>query len=96
MSVIIKGMKMPTGCNDCRRYYWSSIDQEYKCRLTDTGLQVKNAMVERSVDCPLVEIPKGARLIDTDILYDRIIQRFDVCDDFLEMLEDVPTIFEED
>lgn len=51
---------------------------------------------ERSDDCPLVEIPKKARLIDAEALYMDIIHRFDYCDDFLEMLEEAPTIFEED
>ncbi len=81
MSVIIKGMKIPESCMEC-----PLSDHEAWCLIPDD---------ERSHDCPLVEIPKGARLIDADMLYDRIIQKFDVCDDFLEMMEEAPTIFEE-
>lgn len=86
---------MPKGCNECDHYYWSNIDQVYKCNLTKSKLQVNDAVIERNIDCPLVEIPKGARLIDAEALYIDIIHRFDYCDDFLEMLDEASTIFEE-
>ena len=91
MSVLIKGMKMPSSCMEC-----PLSDHEAWCLIPgDWRERYYCPDDERSHDCPLVEIPEGARLIDADILYDRIIQRFDVCDDFLEMLEETPTIFEE-
>lgn len=110
MSIIIKGMKMPDNCYECGGCefdYSGDYSQAvaYCCLHKDMLTIVRSWQDHEMLDtikkekpdwCPLVEIPKGARLIDANILYDRIIQRFDVCDEFLEMMEDVPTIFEED
>lgn len=87
MSVIIKGMEMPENCDMCN---CSSCNF---CDLTDRYI-INPDQIDTA--CPLVEIPKGARLIDAKELYMDIIHRFDYCDDFLEMLENAPTIFEEE
>lgn len=91
MSIIIKGMEMPDSCYFCRmrtEYGFCMAKPLEFCGYTDD--------VKRPDWCPLVEISKGARLIDAEALYSDIIHRFDYCDDFLEMFEDAPTIFEED
>ena len=91
MSVIIKGMEMPDSCYFCRIRtecgFCAAKPVEF-CGYTND--------FKRPDWCPLVEIPKGVRLIDAEALYSDIIHRFDYCDDFLEMLEEAPTIFEED
>lgn len=96
MSIIIKGMEMPRGCNDCHRCYWSNLDQSYKCDLTKSELQVKDAMIERNADCPLVEIPKGARLIDANSFDDFLgVEDRDIyCRNVVD--NEVPIFFEEE
>lgn len=54
MSVLIKGMKMPTDCVSCR---WH---RKGRCILTDVETNTGR-------DCPLVEVPTPhGRLIDAD------------------------------
>ena len=99
MSIIIKGMEMPRGCNYCHRSYWSNIDQVYKCYLTKSKLQIKDAMTERNADCPMVEIPKGAKLIDArDVKKHMIPLDFSVQNWISEVDLDsrVPVFFEEE
>ena len=70
MSVLVKGMKMPEGCFECKFQY------DYMCCLA-TGkywfgspeLPDFNAEAERLPDCPLVEIPKHGDLIDRKALF---------------------------
>ena len=58
MSIIVKGMKMPTNCKHCP-FIVSTI-----CYITN-----KDNLNVRQDDCPLVEIPKyHGRLIDVDNL----------------------------
>ena len=60
MSIIVKGMKMPTNCKHCP-FIVSTI-----CYITN-----KDNLNVRQDDCPLVEIPeKHGDLIDRDWLMD--------------------------
>ena len=102
MSIIIRDGHMPSECEYCPlcRYY----PENKRVWCNGVNRILKNVWenadwthlgVKKPDWCPLVEIPKKARLIDAEALYMDIIHRFDYCDDFLEMLEDAPTIFEE-
>ena len=68
MSVLIKGMTIPTSCSDCkafvcyRQYAGDSGDCFCGITKSDTKVGVQNA------DCPLVELPPHGRLIDADAL----------------------------
>lgn len=72
MSVLIKGMKMPTHCTECD--FWHDGVFEH-CLL---NMEIQNGDVpldegEYPNACPLVEIPPHGRLIDADalrLLYD--------------------------
>lgn len=90
MSIIIKGMNIPSSCMECPLF------NRYGCTATNTVFCNMTNVAVMTKGCPLIEIPKGARLIDAKELYMDIIHRFDYCDDFLEMLENAPTIFEEE
>ena len=90
MSIIIKDMNMPSSCMECPLF------NGHGCAATNTMFSNMTNVAVRTKECPLIEVPKNARLIDAEALYSDIIHRFDYCDDFLEMLEEAPTIFEED
>ena len=65
MSVLIKGMKMPTHCTECD--FWHDGVFEH-CLL---NMEIQNGDVpldegEYPNACPLVEIPPHGRLIDAD------------------------------
>ena len=78
MSVLIKGMKMPKGCDDCEKLFWSNFRQVYACWLTKTAIAVTDVTKERNKDCPLVEIPTPhGRLIDVDDVKSKMIPLFD-------------------
>ena len=61
MSVLIKGMKMPTSCPECMM-----ANEIVKCCLT--GKTYNWGLTERPSDCPLIELPPHGRLIDADAL----------------------------
>ena len=60
MSVLIKGMEMPTNCLECVFYRRADPLYDYCC--------ISSAVPKGYVpnDCPLVEIPPHGRLIDAD------------------------------
>lgn len=61
MSILIKGMQMPTCCRKCK------LIGEYGCAIVGA---VGTAYTDgkRSRDCPLIELPPHGRLIDADAL----------------------------
>ena len=71
MSIVIKGMKMPRSCSDCRLNY-----DQYACSVTGTSWRSDTMVLlnfncndERLHDCPLVELPEHhGKLIDADRL----------------------------
>ena len=70
MSVIVRGMKMPTNCSDCPLNY-----DQMMCIVTGTRwwsdtmvLMNFDSDKERLHDCPLVELPPHGRLGDLDEL----------------------------
>ena len=57
MSVIIKGMEMPTNCGEC-----PMICEYDLCCITKGGRTING----RPPHCPLIEVPKHGDLIDRD------------------------------
>ena len=67
MSVIVKGMKMPSSCQYCRIGYRHERyrDSYHYCPLLERGVYVGNR--EKDEDCPLVAIPENhGRISDMD------------------------------
>lgn len=98
MSVLIKGMEMPTSCYICPCFN----DEYYDCQATGKDL-CDISIDSRYSDCPLVSVPPHGRLIDADELG---LTDFEIvmCDGNykkgLEMLakkiEDAPTVIPAD
>ncbi len=72
MSILIKGMEMPTNCWECPMVSGYEIADDAKtlcstvrCRLTNTKRPAGEAIAP---DCPLVSVPPHGRLIDGDNL----------------------------
>lgn len=83
MGVYIKGMEMPTSCEDCRFH-------DGWCLLLPGIAQARN---ERREDCPLVPVPPHGDLIDRDPFVEFIKKHWDSYDQwFVEQLEARPTI----
>ena len=81
MSVLIRGMEMPTSCSTCF-IAW--------CIGRANNPQV---MVQRGADCPLVPVPPHGRLIDADALLFNIPAPIE--DEYKyvrRIIEDAPTI----
>ena len=109
MSVLIKDMEMPIGCDgygtECPLLQWGF--GEVYCRLTgkrfgSTEDRIKYAK-ERPSDCPLVEIPPYGRLIDADSLMNKSIEfdaglHDDTFDDGVlfvtDLIDAAPTVIE--
>ena len=78
MSVLIKGMKMPKYCIECKFCGSGSINEfEFWCGLTGSRLGAIGDIVlwedMSAADCPLVEVPTPhGRLIDADALEDKL------------------------
>lgn len=77
MSVLIKGLIMPSCCDGCTFSDWSNLHQTASCKLHDYDPCFTDHSREygdkRADFCPLVEIsePHG-RLIDGDLLYSKV------------------------
>ena len=68
MGVYIKGIEMPSNCNDCPLNY-DSID----CMVADNALRKNGGGDflfdhERHPNCPLVPVPPHGRCVDADAL----------------------------
>lgn len=74
MSVLIKGMEMPTNCRKCSLYL-QSMDSERNVyeNCAVTAKSYNWGLTTRPLDCPLVEIPPHGRLIDADALINAIV-----------------------
>ena len=70
MSVLIKGMKMPENCLECKIKAWEERYNVYVCPFGGI-LELSCLANGRRDECPLVELPeKHGRLIDADALMD--------------------------
>lgn len=96
MSVLIKGMEMPTNCYDCP-FIRQSFGYDFYCA-KGNGIEddIKNVYSKRMDDCPLVEIPiPHGDLVDRNYLiseYDR--QHEGPAGGARRIMEDAPAIVE--
>lgn len=99
MSILIKGIKMPKGCRDCKLLHcWD--DERYKCPFLPYLQWVEFEDVPSyiaSEDCPIVEVPEPhGRLIDADALSKKAYHRqtLTTVADMLNDINDAPTVIE--
>ena len=99
MSILIKGMEMPTSCGDCKAFVcykqWAGDMGDCFCGITKEDAKAK----EKNADCPLVPFPPHGDLIDRDTLREEWLENGEneyVYDTnaFLDSLDDAPTIIE--
>lgn len=68
MSVLVKGMKMPECCGDCKAFVcyrqWAGDPGDCFCGITKSDAEQN----KRNDDCPLIEVPPHTRLIDANAL----------------------------
>lgn len=70
MSILIKGMEMPTSCRDCR-FCSGQVNTDYGvCAWCDVDGKARDAYTKQ--DCPLVHVPPHGRLGDLDELYSHL------------------------
>ena len=104
MSILIKGAKMPKGCEDCSLNYDYYICEALGDKFDDR--EEIDMETQRLSDCPLVEIPPHGDLIDRDKLKNDIPETdadcFENCrdctllhqEDVWDVIDDVPTVIE--
>ena len=72
MSILIKGMEMPTNCRDCPLKMNCDDCEGWECVCVPSHHQIgyldELLSDKRRDDCPLVELPPHGRLIDADAL----------------------------
>lgn len=67
MSILIKGMEMPTRCGRCDMrvsIYDDGAFDHYECCITAA---IIDNLGEKMEDCPLIPVPAHGRLIDGDV-----------------------------
>ena len=69
MSVYIKGMEMPTRCEDCFCYRHNAEYDYAYCNIS--SVNVRGHGNARLVSCPLVPVPPHGDLIDRNKLYEK-------------------------
>lgn len=93
MSVLIKGMEMPTSCTRCIFSGWSNLYQFrcvlqkdepvlYDCR-HDKSIAV--VMDGRADKCPLVPVPPHGRLVDADRIINLLCETLEALKRFPKM-----------
>lgn len=78
MSILIKGMEMPTSCAECFN------------RDCELWREVKRPAYQRHIYCPLVPIPPHGRLVDADVLKRELV--LDYAYAAADMVDDAHTI----
>ena len=107
MGVYIKGMEMPTRCENCLMIT-TDCDSDYICSVLDKYIPMKWEKIENCYGfynketypkpdwCPLVELPPHGRLIDADECHKYFYDHLD--DLHMEIaeiaIEEMPTILE--
>lgn len=110
MSVIVKGIEMPRNCLECI-FKDIGMSMMTKCFLQKEWVKYKNDS-HIPQQCPLIEIPKDARLIDGKELKKNILKwmppdpcgveekefpfETDICVSTLMEIDEAPIIFEEE
>ena len=98
MSVILKGIDIPTGCASCWFGQYLDSNRYPYCKLTSKEVQ---RHARRNDDCPLIELPPHGRLIDADVAEVIVTDEKDEVGGFLdgilyaaEWIANQPTIIE--
>lgn len=68
MSVLIKGMEMPSSCSLC---FFAIHDM-----CVATGKDAEDWWTERPEYCPLISVPPHGRLIDADVFLDIVYDKY--------------------
>ena len=98
MSVYIKGMEMPQGCDDCYFCGEMGICSVLVATHINSGVvgEYRYSEFERPPFCPLIPVPDHGRLIDADALIDAVelddLSTLSEVMHIKEVLRDVPTI----
>ena len=92
MSILIKGMEVPSSCYDCNCFIKDSDGLDYCCLLMRDICDNE----KKEDDCPLIEVPPHGRLIDADAISedDRQVYGFYNSYDLQQLLDNCPTIIE--
>lgn len=73
MSILIKGMEMPTHCIDCP--FMVSRDNDDCILQSDEANENFETWKQMKAGCPLVPVPPHGRLGDLDVLYEIVKKR---------------------
>ena len=98
MSILIKGMEMPTRCFSCPMC--DVENAEVNCAISHGSyidyreVDPKVAIQERPSWCPLIEVPPHGRLIDADALLKTAMENFDFVPRW--MVKEAPTVIPAD
>ena len=97
MSVLIKGMELPTDCDNC-----SLFDDRFdypSCNATGHSRGYNwNPRGQRMPDCPLIEVPPHGDLIDKDATMNEILEErgLDTACWFAGIVNDMPAVIPAD
>ena len=94
MSILIKGMEMPTSCDDCEFCKRDISSYDWCCiPMTNERSKPLDEPVLKPDWCPLVPVPKHGRLIDADAFEAFIRKDWDKNDHWIaEVVYSRPTI----
>lgn len=98
MSVLIKGMEMPSNCYKCHLRQRNGM--YIVCPVAHARFSVAdvNILDFRLKNCPLVPIPPHGRLIDADVLWEAVYKAWGteydpwVCSSFMDIVSNAPTV----
>ena len=89
MSILIKGMEMPTTCCNCK--FREPFIGFVHCHLAEMDMEYEESDNCRHPDCPLIELPPHGRLIDADAIQDYNVETFG---QRLLIIDTAPTVIE--
>lgn len=94
MSVLIKGMEMPTSCDDCEFCQRDISSYDWCCvPMTNGRSKPLDEPVLKPDWCPLIPVPNHGRLIDADAFFDDLLfpsKQFE--QGMRELIGDAPTV----
>lgn len=108
MSVLVRGMKMPKNCAECRFCVNGFTDEAPMYECACQSYDNVSVLVEKDGQpfdfrpewCPLIELPPHGRLVDADVLMTEVmdsdldhLQRDD-WKEVIQIVADAPTIIE--
>ena len=85
MSILVKGMRMPKACYECRMYEADI----YYCAAAERDIDISSSDEGRCSFCPLAPVPPHGRLIDADEFLNRAIGTKCFRGDYALMLEEL-------